>query len=65
MHSKSIEEMATRKMRIEHPELAGSWDEMREAQRRHQAHIKQQEQEKKRKQSQAQSRGQTLGLKQP
>jgi hypothetical protein len=34
-HSPKIEEMATRKMRSEHPGLAADWDEMREAGRKH------------------------------
>ena len=34
-HSPKIEELATRKMRSEHPGLAADWDEMREAGRKH------------------------------
>jgi hypothetical protein len=37
LHSPKVEELATRKMRAEKPELAADWDAMREAARRHQA----------------------------
>lgn len=63
LHAPKIEELATRKMRAENPELAADWDAMREAARRHQALVKKQEQE--RKQSQERSRGQTLSLSRP
>ncbi len=63
LHSPKIEELATRKMRAENPELASDWDAMREAARRHELLVRKQEQE--RKQSQAQERpgrSQSLGL---
>ena len=63
LHSPKIEELATRKMRAENPELASDWDAMREAARRHELLMRKQEQE--RKQSQAQERpgrSQSLGL---
>lgn len=52
LHSPKIEELATRKMRAENPELASDWDAMREAARRHELLMRKQE----RKQSQAQER---------
>ncbi|MCW5239077.1 IncP plasmid survival protein KfrC [Verminephrobacter eiseniae] len=63
LHSPKLEELATRKMRTENPELASDWDAMREAARRHELLMRKQEQE--RKQSQAQERpgrSQTLDL---
>ena len=63
LHSPKIEELATRKMRAENPELAADWKAMREAARRHELLMRKQEQE--RKQSQAQERpgrSQSLGL---
>jgi len=63
LHSPKIEELATRKMRAENPELAADWKAMREAARRHELLMRKQEQE--RKQSQARGRpgrSQTLGL---
>lgn len=62
LHGPKVEELATRKMRAENPELASSWDAMQEAQRRHQAHIKKQEQEKKQTQEQRLGRSHSLGL---
>jgi hypothetical protein len=53
LHSPKVEELATRKMRAENPELASDWDAMREAARR-QALQRREEQE--RKQAQAQQR---------
>ena len=47
IHGPRIEELATRKLRAEQPELAKDWDDMREAQRQHQALLRKQEQEKK------------------
>lgn len=68
IHGPRIEELATRKLRAQEPELASEWDEMREAQRRHVALIRKQEQEKRlqleREQKQAVSRGLRLGLSQ-
>ena len=63
LRSPRVEELATKKMRAENPELAADWDAMREAARHHQAMVKKQEQE--RKQSQERSRGKTLGLSRP
>lgn len=42
-----IEELAHRKLRSQEPELAKEWDEMREAQRLHQALMRKREQERK------------------
>ncbi|MET0090824.1 MAG: phosphoribosyltransferase [Candidatus Thiodiazotropha sp.] len=63
LHSPKVEELATRKMRAENPELASDWDAMRLAVRQHEAFVKKQAQEQK----QAQSRGQGLsqGLSRP
>ena len=63
LHSPKVEELATRKMRAENPELASDWDAMRLAVRQHEAFVKKQTQEQK----QAQSRGQGLsqGLSRP
>ena len=61
LHSPKIEELATRKMRAENPELASDWDAMREAGRRHQLQLREQEG----RQSQAlkrTGRSQNLGL---
>jgi hypothetical protein len=55
-----IEEMATRRMRTEHPELASDWDAMREAGRKHEYVRKQ-----AKKQEQHQGRGKKLSLNQP
>ncbi|CAD7741699.1 hypothetical protein LMG31886_45120 (plasmid) [Xanthomonas hydrangeae] len=63
IHSPKIEELATRKMRAENPELAADWDSMREAMRRHQALMRKQEQDKSKKLAQERGgRGLTLGL---
>ncbi|EOW8879065.1 IncP plasmid survival protein KfrC family protein [Escherichia coli] len=62
VHSPRVEELATRKMRAENPELAADWDAMREAARRHQVMARQQEKEREQKQTQERSRSQTLGL---
>jgi len=65
VHAPKIEELSSRKLRLQEPALAGEWDEMREAARRHQALMRKQEQEQQR-----QRRGehigqvQTLGLSQ-
>jgi len=61
----NVEELATRKLRLEHPELAASWDSMREAVRRkeQQARLEQEKQEKqKQAQAEKQSQGQALTL---
>lgn len=63
LHSPRIEELATRKMRADNPELSADWDAMKQAQRQHQALQKKQEQEKKLKQEN--SRGLSLGLTKP
>ncbi|WP_025984355.1 IncP plasmid survival protein KfrC family protein [Xanthomonas phaseoli] len=47
VHAPRIEELATRKLRAERPELAEEWDEMREAARRHQALMRKKEQERR------------------
>jgi myosin heavy subunit len=47
VHAPRIEELATRKLRAEQPELAEEWDEMREAARRHQALMRKKEQERR------------------
>lgn len=47
VHTPRIEELATRKLRAEQPELAEEWDEMREAARRHQALMRKKEQERR------------------
>lgn len=62
VHSPRVEELATRKMRAENPELAADWDAMREAARRHAVVARQQEKEREQKQTQERSRSQTLGL---
>ena len=51
LHSPKVEELATRKMRAENPELASDWDAMREAARRHQALQRREEQERKQAQA--------------
>jgi len=45
LRSPKIEELATRRMRAENPELASSWDAMREAMRRHDLIMRQQKAE--------------------
>ncbi|WP_047340576.1 IncP plasmid survival protein KfrC family protein [Xanthomonas oryzae] len=47
VHAPRIEELATRKLRAQQPELAEEWDEMREAARRHQALMRKKEQERR------------------
>jgi hypothetical protein len=47
VHAPRIEEMATRKLRAQQPELADGWDEMRATARRHQAHMRKKEQERR------------------
>ncbi|MCZ2328957.1 phosphoribosyltransferase [Bartonella sp. F02] len=58
LYAPKIEELATRKMRIENPKLASDWDAMREAIRRQTVL----DHQKKRKQSLEKNRGQKLGL---
>lgn len=67
LHGPRIEELATRKVRAQEPELAESWDEMRETQRRHQAVLRKQDQESKQKNASdiaRESLGRALGLSQ-
>jgi DNA repair exonuclease SbcCD ATPase subunit len=47
LHSPRIEELATRKMRAENPELASDWDAMRQAARQHELLMRKQRQENK------------------
>ena len=66
LHSPKVEELATRKMRAENPELASDWDAMREAARRHQALQRREEQERKQAQAlERPGRSQSLGLTRP
>lgn len=66
LHSPKVEELATRKMRAENPELATDWDAMREAARRHQALQRREEQERKQAQAlERPGRSQSLGLTRP
>ena len=63
LHAPKVDELATRKMRIENPELASDWDAMREAARRHHALMRKQQQEKRQAQERERSgRSQGLGL---
>ena len=57
LQSPRIEEMATRKMRAENPELAADWDAMKQAGRRQAL-----EQKRKQKHSQEKSKGLSRGL---
>lgn len=61
VHAPRIEELATRKLRAEHPELAEGWDEMKEAARRHQALMRKKEQERRQQRARAGDDGQGLG----
>lgn len=63
LHSPKLEELATRKMRAENPELASDWDAMREAARRHELLMRQQDRERKQSETQERpGRSQTLSL---
>lgn len=66
LHGPRVEELATRKLRHDEPELAEGWDEMRAAQRAHEALMRKQDQEKRikleREQSAGQGRGQAQSL---
>lgn len=66
LHGPRVEELAARKLRHAKPELADSWDEMRAAQRAHEALMRKKEQEKRikieREQSLTVGRGQTQSL---
>lgn len=67
VHGPRIEELAIRKLRAQEPELAGEWDDMQEARRRHHALLRKQSQEKKQqeqKQREQSGRGMHLGLSQ-
>jgi hypothetical protein len=61
-HGPKLEELATRKLRTQNPELAAGWDESQAQARRE--HLEQR-QAKKKGQQQAQGRSQTLGLAKP
>jgi hypothetical protein len=61
LHSPKIEELATRKMRAENPELTSGWDAMREAGRRHQLQLHEQEGRQSRA-LKRRGRSQNLGL---
>lgn len=66
LHGPRVEELATRKLRHAEPELAEDWDEMRSAQRAHEALMRKKEQEKRvkieREQSATLGRGQGRSL---
>lgn len=66
LHGPRVEELATRKLRNEEPELAEGWDEMRAAQRAHENLMRKKEQENRLKNEREQSatvgRGQTHSL---
>lgn len=47
LHGPRVEELATRKLRQAEPELAEGWDEMRAAQRAHEALMRKKEQDKR------------------
>ena len=68
IHGPRIEELATRRLRMKEPGLANDFDDMQEAQRRHQALLRKQKQEKKLKQQQDNQqqlgRGQRLSMSQ-
>lgn len=66
VHGPRIEELATRKLRTQEPELASDWDDMQERQRRHQALQRKQEkrQEQEREHREQLGRGMRLGLSQ-
>lgn len=55
LHGPKLQEMATEKVRRQQPELADSWDELREARRAHEAHMRLQEKQRKEKLRQEQS----------
>lgn len=66
LHGPRIEELATKKLRQENPELAEGWDEMRAAQRAHETLKRKAEQDKRtkieREQAATIGRGQTQSL---
>lgn len=57
LHGPRVEELAARKLRHDEPELAEGWDEMRSAQRAHEALMRKQDQEKRIKLEREQSAG--------
>ena len=65
LHSPVVEEMATRKMRAENPELAADWDAMREAGRKHQMLMRQRNKEREAQEQQRPGRAHSLGLARP
>nr|BCU00348.1 hypothetical protein [uncultured bacterium] len=66
LHGPRVEELATRKLRQAEPELAEGWDEMRTAQRAHEALMRKKEQDKRlkveREQAPTVGRAQTQSL---
>ena len=69
LHAPKIDELATRKLRLKEPGLTADFDEMQEAQRRHQAMVRKQEQDRKKQlkvsDDPQQGRSHRLGLSQP
>lgn len=63
-HGPRIEEMATRKLRAQQPELASEWDELQEAQRLHQGLQRKQKLNQERMQREQRSVSNRLGLSQ-
>lgn len=64
IHGPRIEELAGRKVRAQAPELAADFDDFQEAQRRHQAKLRQQEKEKRQAQELGLGKGLSLVLSQ-
>ncbi len=62
IHAPRIEELATRKLRAEQPDLAKEWDEMREAARRHQSLKRQKEKKMAAGEGRREEGGRRLGL---
>ena len=56
LHGPKIEELAVRKLRLKEPDLAGEWDDMRTAQRNHEATERQKIQQPARSQSLSRTR---------
>lgn len=61
VHAPRIEELATRKLRADKPELAEGWDEMQEAARRHRDLMRKKEQERRQQLARAGEDGQGIG----
>ncbi|WP_017166879.1 IncP plasmid survival protein KfrC family protein [Xanthomonas phaseoli] len=61
VHAPRIEELATRKLRAEKPELAEGWDEMQEAARCHRDLMRKKEQERRQQLARAGDDGQSIG----